>query len=330
MPTDALRPIRLGDWELHPVGLEDRPLFEKYIRRTEYHADLWSSNFAYIWSTSRPSSRKMWAMVDGMLVPFLYSSKGSLYLFCLPFGPGGPARVTEVTRRCLHRCRAFNGGDPDRTLVRMVNAGQLKFLRRCPEFDRYFRIVPWEGIEQHYDVPKLSALVGREFANIRNRVNKFARENPGFTLDPYRDSDFDELLRLSQRWKATSGVKYATVFDGHYFRELLIHGTQLGQTTLVLRTNGRVAGMVAGSPLPTGQSWGSVVKFDTGYPGLSETLIVEFARYLHRLDPAIRLMNVGSDLGSGGLRGYKLKFQPALSYKRYQIYFRRGAAAERS
>lgn len=328
LPTDSQGKLRLGDWHFRPVRMQDRELFAGYIRRSGYAADLWSSNFAYIWATSRPSSRKLWKIVDGMLVPFLYTRKGSLYLYCLPFGPGNPAEVTRVVRRCLRYCYAFNRGDSGRTLVRMVNEGQLQFLRRCPEFDRDFRVVPWRGIEQHYDVAKLSALTGREFGNIRNRVRKFARDNPDFQFSLYRDSDFQTLMKLGEQWKSTSGRKYSAIFDGRYYRELVAHGKSLGQITLVLRVHGAVVGMVAGSPLPTGESWGSLVKFETGYPGISETLIVEFARYLHRLDPGIRLMNVGSDLGRGGLRGYKLKFRPVLSYRRYQIYFRPSALPE--
>lgn len=325
MPIESPKPLRLGGWLFHPVCLADRERFAAYVRRTEYQADLWSSSFAYIWATSRPGSRKLWKIIDGMLVPFLYTRKGSLYLYCLPFGPGSPAQVTRVVRRCLAHCYMCNRRRANRTLVRMVNEGQLEFLRRCPEFGRDFRAVPWEGVERHFDVARLSALEGSEFGNIRNRVRKFARDHPDAELTPYRDADFEALMRLGQQWKDTSGRKYAMIFDGHYYRELVAHGRSLGQTTLVMRVDGRVIGMVAGSPLPNGESWGSLVKFEPEYPGLSETLIVEFTRYLHRLDPQIRLINVGSDLGRGGLREYKLKFRPALSYRRYQIYFRPSA-----
>lgn len=325
MPTESPKQFRLGGWLFHPVRLPDRERFAGYIRQTEYQADLWSSNFAYIWATSRPGSQKLWKIVDGMLVPFMYTRKGSLYLYCLPFGPGDPAKVTRVVRRCLSHCYAFNRQNAGRTLVRMINQGQLDFLHRCPEFDRNFRAVPWEGVERHFDVAKLSALKGSEFSNIRNRVRKFARDHPDSGLTPYRDADFETLMELGRQWQAASGSKYPTIFDGHYYRELVAHGKILGQTTLVMRVGGRTVGMVAGSPLPTGDSWGSIVKFEPGYPGLSETLIVEFARYLHRLDPRIRRINVGSDLGRGGLRDYKLKFRPVLSYRRYQIYFRPSA-----
>jgi hypothetical protein len=59
-----------------------------------------------------------------------------------------------------------------------------------------------------------------------------------------------------------------------------------------------------------------------GIPGLSETLIIEFAKKLNEINSLIRLINVGSDIGAGGLREYKLKFRPVLNLKRYEIYFK--------
>jgi uncharacterized protein len=315
--------IQLGKWTFHEISLDDKALFSRYIAETEYPANLWSSNFPYLWAESQSYQRTiLWRIIDGMLVPFAHSNKDTLYLFCLPFGKGNPSHVTLVLNKCMNFCHDWNGHDLTRTTVRMINDAQREFLERSPEFTNKYRLATLQGIERHYSVPKLVELRGKDFSNIRNRVNKFRLDNPGAQICTYDDSKYDELIALSQRWKKAAGQKHGRVFDGVYYKELVKNAKALDQTTLVIKLDGRIVGMISGGELPTGQSWGSVTKFDPGHPGLSETLVVEYARALHRQNPGIELMNVGSDLGTGGLREYKLKFRPVLNYKRYHIYLR--------
>ena len=317
-PTDCLR---LGNWDFHEIRLEDRELFASYIKKTEYPANLWSSNFAYLWAISQSESRRiLWRIVDGMLAVFVHSYKDSLYLYCLPFGPGDSQSVVGVLDRCLKFCYEWNKRDVGRTMVKMINAAQMEFLGKCSGFREKYRLVTWIGIERHFDVHALSSLKGKDFSGIRNRLNKFRREHPDARMTEYEEKDFDELIALSAKWKETSGKKYSAILDGVYYREILRSCRELGQKTLVIRLKGRIIGMISGSELPTGQSWGSVIKYEEGFPGLSETLIIAIVKELNRMNPEIRLMNSGSDLGAGGLRDYKLKFRPALNLKRYQVF----------
>lgn len=319
--SSGAAPIAGGS--LHEIRLEDMELYSGYIRRTKYPANLWSSSFAYLWAVSQSSRRKiLWRIEDGMFVVFGQAADHTLYLPCLPAGAGDPEKLTAAVRRSLDFCSRTNGPEQKAPVLKIINEAQLAWLRRCPDFDRYFRVVVWQGIERHFDVPGLSALKGKQFEDLRNRTNKFRREHPEAKLTRLQDGDIDGLLELGRRWEDTSGRKYSRVFDGVYYREIIRNSDALGQITLVMRENGRIIGMVSGGVLPNGESWGSLVKFDAGVPGLSETLLVEFAREIHRVDSGVGLMNVGSDLGPGGLREYKLKFRPVLNYKRYQVSLR--------
>ena len=311
---------RLGDWKFHALQLEDQAFFSKQIRRTSFPVDLWSSNFAYLWAVSHSGHRQvLWRADDGMLVPFVLSRTGALYLQCLPFGEATPAKAVNVLYRCMQYCLAYNKGDKERTMLKMAGEKQLAFLRESPAFDRCFTPRAWQGIEQHLSLAKLAGMEGADFANVRNRVRKFYREHPEAGVRLYRPDDFEALLALDRRWRETSGSKYSNLIDGAYYRELVAHGEELGQTTLVMCEHGRIIGMVAGSLLPGGQSWGSLLKFEPGMPGLSETLLVEFAREMRRRDPHAETVNIGSDLGESGLRRYKLKFRPVFSQKRYRV-----------
>jgi len=315
--------VRIGTWDFHVIQLEDKDIYAEYVKKTRYPANLWSSNFAYLWADSQSSKRTiLWRIIDGLLVTFAYSYKKTLYLFCLPFGDSTPEKLIDVLLTALNYCLEWNYFNKDAAVVRMINENQLEFLEKDERFFQYFRKTVWSGIERHYDLKLVSELKGKDFENIRNRINKFRRENPDAQISHYQKEDYEELLKLDEKWRNTSGRKYPNIFDGVYYKELLKHHDELEQTTLIMRKGRRIIGMISGGFLHTGQTWGSVVKFEDHIPGLSETLTVEFCRLLRRMFPEAKYINVGSDLGSGGLRDFKLKFRPVLNLKRYQLYLR--------
>lgn len=315
--------IKIGEWIFHEISSEDKKIYSMHMKRTEYPVNLWSANFSYIWAISGSDKRKMlWKMIDGMLVTFVYSYKKTLYLFCLPFGKGSPEKVVSVLYKAMKYCYECNNQDKTKTSLRMINDDQLEFLRESPKFDALFELVTWQGIERHFDIKKLVFLRGKEFDNIRNKTNGFHKENPDAKVCIYQKSDYENLLQLEKTWKNTFGKKYDTVFDGAYYKELVEHFEDLEQIILVIKKGEKIIGMISGSELPSGNAWGSVVKFDDGYRGLSETLIIEMAKALNKLNPEINLLNTGSDLGEGGLRNYKLKFRPVLNQRRYEVYFK--------
>lgn len=315
--------ITLGKWEFHRIQLGDMERYSEFIQATDYPANLWSSNFAYLWSVSQSRSLKiLWRIVDDMLVTFGHSSRNTLNLFCLPMGEGTPEKLIDVVLKAVRYCCEWNEQVGRPAMVRMINQCQLAYLRRCPDFDSLFRLVTLQGIERHLDVEKLVMLSGKAFQTVRTKMNKFQRENAHATLRSYDSDDEDTLIHLGEEWDRSAGRKYRHIVDRRYYRGLIHYCQELGQHIWVVHNGETIIGMVAGSQLPTGNAWGSLLKYREGIPGLSEFLSVSFARELHRLYPHVKLINIGSDLGAGGLRDYKLKFRPVLNLKRYQVHLK--------
>lgn len=315
--------VKLGSWDFYVVQIDDMEMYDSYIRQTQCPMNLWSANFAYIWAISQSEKRTLlWKIIDGLLVTFAISYKNTLSMFCIPFGNADPERLINVILISMRYCLEWNKDDKAKTVIRMVNEDQLDFLKKSARFGKYFTKTTWTGIERHFDVNKLVTLNGKDFENIRNRINRFRRENPDAEICLYQETDYEKLLELEDHWRNTSGRKYSNIFDGVYYKELVKHNKELNQVTLVMKKSGSIIGMVSGCILPTNQAWGSVVKFEKAYPGLPETLIVEYAKLIHEINPDTEFMNVGSDLGPGGLRDFKLKFRPVLNLKRYQIYLK--------
>jgi hypothetical protein len=315
------RKIIVGNWILHRIRLRDKEMYSYFIKQSQYPVNLWSSNFDFIWADAQSVQKQVyWKIVDGMLVTFAFQKRYGLYLLCLPFGSGDPDQVLHVVYRCLQFCNRWNRSKnyPPAT-VKTVNSQQLEFLEKSEYFRKFFEYVKLKGIERHFSVKNLVELKGNSFQRIRNAINRFNRNYPQTIFRRYTPKDYKPLLLVSQNWKKTAGSKYSVIFDDVYFHEILKHQAELDHLIIVAEMDGKIVGMASGGILPTGQSWGCLIKKLADINDLNEKLIVEFAKEIHRIDPNVELMNVGSDLGAEGLIAFKEKFRPVLNLERYRI-----------
>ena len=284
--------ILLGKWSFKVIELSDIDLYSYYIKRTEYSPNLWTSNFPLLWAISQSKIKKIvWKIVDDMLVTFGYLKSGFLYLICLPVGKGNSEQVSKVVYKCLNYCAKWNVDIKSNTLVKVVNATQLDFLRKYEKFNEYFKVVGWVGLEKHFSINKLVALSGKEFESIRRKINKFHRLYPTAIVREYDDRDFKEIVELGKHWIDTAGEKYSVIFDNVYFYEIIKNYKALNHLVLVVEIDDKIIGMVSGGELPTGQSWWCLSKFINDYNGLSEVLIIELAKAINKKNPSIEFMN---------------------------------------
>lgn len=315
--------IHLGEWDFNVISLADMNNYASYIKESEYPANLWPSNFAFLWGVSQSNTRKiLWKVVDGMLVTFSYLRSSDLYLNCLPFGKGGPDKLVAVVYKCLNYCYNWNSKVNSSTVVKVVTSQQLEFLKKSDNFYKYFKVTGLVGLEKHFSISKLISLSGKDFESIRRKLNKFRRLYPDAIIREYTDKDFDNAMKLGEYWAKTSGQKYSHIFDKVYYRELIKNCKKLNHIVLVVEFHGELIGLVSGGELPTGESWWCISKFKNEYDGLSEFLVIELAKEIHKKNPKIELMNAAEDMGPGGLRVYKERFKPVLDLRRYVLKLR--------
>ncbi|MGO0062610.1 phosphatidylglycerol lysyltransferase domain-containing protein [Brevibacillus fluminis] len=316
--------MKLGQHGFRRIRLRDKAVFDEYMKMCEYPANLWSSNFAYLWADSQADKRQVyWKIIDGMLVPLVYLRGKGLHVCCLPFGKGGPDHVLRVVARSLWFCNRWNRQHgAGKATVRALNESQLAFLRSSARFRKLVEKWKIKGIEMHYDVEKLLALKGKDFANVRNILNRFRRNYPDVTIRRGNPGDLGHILRVSKNWRKTAGKKYDVVFDDVYFREIVAYQEELDHLVLVAENKEKIVGVVTGGVLPTGESWGCLIKKIDQIDGLNEWMVIEFVKEISRINPQTKLLNVGSDLGMPGLSVYKQKFRPVLNLKRYRMRLR--------
>lgn len=312
--------IKLGNWNFSEIIITDNNLYEKYTKETNYPVNVWSYNFPFLWSFSQADTRTvLWKIIDNLLFTFGNTKKGTLYLVCLPFGKGNPDFIVKSLYKALTFCYDFNNKKSSKTLVRAVNENQLDFLRKSDYFDKYFTVKLLNGIERHFNINDILELKGKKFSNVRYKINKFNREYPEAVVRSYKSKDFDKLLKLSKYWDSTSGENYNSIWGNVFYTEIVRNYYKLRHIILVIEIDNKIQGMVSGGITAEGQSWGSFLKGNRNIVGINEKLIKEFAHEINRVNPHVKYVNMGSDMGASGLITFKEKFHPVFNFKRYKI-----------
>jgi hypothetical protein len=326
-PDSAVETFRnlpiVEEWGFRPIKLRDRPLYDQFVAASEFPVDIWSSNFAYLWAHTRIPRQLviLRSQVDGMLVTWVLTTNGRLYLPCLPVGPGDAEHVIGVLQRCEELCAEWNQRSryTRRPVLAKLSSNQLDFFQQFDAFNQQFSPKLLTGVERHLSVSKLTSLTGKKFSTIRYKLNKFQRENPEAKVRNYRAEDFDAVVALGQQWKETSGSKHRRLLDSFYFKATVKNHEALGLENLVIEVDDKIIGMTTGGILPNGQAWGYLTKFDNSYEGISETMVVAMAKRINEIDPSVELINVGTDFGNEQLAMAKEKFRPVHAYQRYAL-----------
>jgi hypothetical protein len=313
----------VNEWSFKPLKLKDKSLYDKYIANSEFPIDIWSSNFAYLWAHTRVPRKLviLRSRVDGMLVTWILTTRGRLYLPCLPVGPGDAEHVISVLLRCQALCAEWNqiSNYSDKPFLAKLSSNQLHYFQQNDTFNKKFSAKLLTGLERHLSVTSLTNLSGKKFSTIRYKVNKFTRDNPSAILRNYHTDDFDKVVSLGRQWKETSGTKHRRILDSFYFKATIKNHQALGLENLVIEVENKIIGVTTGGILPNGQAWGYLTKFDRSFDGISEFMVVSMAKKINQLDPNIELINVGTDFGNKQLAMAKEKFRPVNTYQRYAL-----------
>lgn len=320
-------------WTMKELTLEDKAELDRCVGETAFPVDIWSSNFAYLWSLNRRrrTLRVMRGEVGGMWVTWVLTRKGRLYMPCLPCGTAALDDLVDVLEQCSGFCNRINHEThhTHKASVARLSSTQLDFLSRSERFVNVYQPTRLSGVERHVTIARLLSLSGRRMSTVRHKVNRFKRDHPNARLRPYEARDFDRILELGRRWEQTSGSKHKRILDRFYFKGALRYHQELGLEVLVVESGAEMIGMTCGGLLPTGQAWGFITKFDGRCDGIADYLVVEMAKRIHEISPDAELINLGTDFGSEGLARAKEKFRPVLRNARWALFYRPDSVSER-
>ena len=188
----------------------------------------------------------LWKIVNRLLVVFRLISEKYIFLEFLPFGKAHPRKLSKVTYKCIKFCENWNAKLNKKGKVKYLNNLQLDYLKGCSSFQKRFIAKSKKGLERHIGVQKLLELKGGDFQNIRTKINKFKKNHPDFIVRRADDGDYSALLELKQLWNEKSGIKYPSIWDHYFYKNLIRNYKDLGHILLVVEIKGRIVGMTWG------------------------------------------------------------------------------------
>lgn len=278
---------------LKPVGLDDRPLIEEFLRR--FPSEACELNFAniFIW---RDSEKPRFTLLNGNLCLFLEPDFEPPY--ALP--PLGRTALRETVAACLDRVPRLSRVTED--IVPELGDGF------CVEEDR-------DNFDYLYLASELGGLSGKKFDGKRNRIKKFESScaHEYVALGPHL---LDDCRRLFEEWFGTKNHDPYLQAEKAAILEGLDHFEALGLRGAAILVDGRVRAFTYGTLLTPGTAVIQVEIADPALPGLAQYINREFVR---RAWPDARFVNREQDVGVPGLRKAKLSYQPCRLVRKFNV-----------
>lgn len=198
--------------------------------------------------------------------------------------------------------------------IRCVLNTDLKNDNSLIILKKYFEVKP-ECNEYFYDNKKISMLEGKDFSKMRNKLNKFNKDNIDISYRWGTNKDKDILKLVYNKWKNEwNGLKYAQIFDGKYFDSMLKLGCEY---FLIFFDSDLPIGFMGYYPCNRNIVHCGFRKLDINYQYLTQYAQVKFCEELYRL--GYRYTNDDSDNNSKGLKELKTSFHPIHIMKQYQL-----------
>jgi len=281
---------------LKPVGLDDRPLIEDYLRR--FPSEACELNFAniFIW---RNSEKPRYTLLNGNLCLFLEPDFEPPY--ALP--PLGRTAVRETVTACLDLAPRLGRVTED--IVGELGDGF------CVEEDR-------DNFDYVYLASDMAGLCGKKFDGKRNRIKKFETScaHANIELDACH---LDACRRLFEEWFGGKNHDPYLRAEKDAILEGLAHYETLGLLGAAVLVDGRVRAFTYGTPLAPGTAVIQVEIADPAIPGLAQYINREFIRRAWR---DARFVNREQDVGVPGLRKAKLSYQPCRLVRKFNVRLR--------
>tara|TARA_B100000029_G_scaffold264737_1_gene260890 strand:+ start:161 stop:1096 length:936 start_codon:yes stop_codon:yes gene_type:complete len=159
-----------------------------------------------------------------------------------------------------------------------------------------------------YEPQKVFDKKGREFRDLRKKINRVARLDPVF--NEIQSQDLKPAENLLKDWRKNQGRKREFLLDWGYTMSSLKRFYEFSRSELrgwQVSVSGSLRGFALAGPISNKVGCFFVVKTDTQIDGLSEYL--RWKVFSELLDHS--LVNDAGDLGLPGLRQHKMKMRPS-------------------
>ncbi len=168
-----------------------------------------------------------------------------------------------------------------------------------------------------YDSQDIVNFSGKKYANQRNHISRFERDNPDWSFAAMTKSDVNEVrqfytafLEIRSKEDETAQEEIGKIF------EVLDHYDEYGFLGGILRTDGKIVGISMGE-IVRDTLIIHIEKADTTYSGVYQKLVNCYAK--EYVTDEVKFINREEDMGDPGLRKSKLSYRPIKLLEKFTV-----------
>jgi hypothetical protein len=295
--------VSIAGFAFKRLGFDAFPLYAHYFRNATHEDLTFYGSFPLMMY-----KRFGYKVIDGYLFVFRHirtDTEERIDSVGLPINENGERLDVDTTRKCLNTFNRRQGG----RIIHFHPA--LSAAYPSPLQPRHAVAV---GSEYIYSNELLAGLRGGAFQSLRRAVNRFSSRN-NVEIVPYEKKFRSDADRVYEKWCQLEGAKYASVWDGTLFRNLLDHhGIMDHHLFMVIdKAIGEYIGLFDAVRISPNIAMGVTRKLDSSYANLVDYCQVFLARHLNAL--GCPFLNDGDDAGGRpGLKNLKFRFHPISIY----------------
>ncbi|MDD7051595.1 MAG: phosphatidylglycerol lysyltransferase domain-containing protein [Lachnospiraceae bacterium] len=282
------------------IGMEDKPILEKYYAYEQSKCCEFSFCNNYLWA---PFYEMRYTIIEDMLV---FLAQGRQPSVGVPLAKDGASernlgKVVSILEEYFVSIQAP---------FQMHLVTEEKFAQLEAQFPgKYVIEYNRDQADYIYEVEKMISLSGKKLHGKRNHINKFKENNPNWRYEPLSQENVSACVKMAEEWREKNlcdekGEKHT---EFCVTLRALDEYEQLGLKGGVLRIEDRVVAFTLGEELNRETFVVHIEKamadIQGAYPMINQQFLVhEASQY--------KYVNREEDMGEEGLRKAKLSYYP--------------------
>lgn len=288
------------------LSLEDKEIFDEYLKGNRFKTCEYSFTSLYIW---RNAYDIQYSILRGILIIKKRDSEGS-YHFMQPLGYT-LENLKEVIDALIEYKIKFNF----KFLFKDVEEQFIKDLRSI-YFDGFCITEDRDTFDYIYDSSSLIKLSGRKLRNQKNHYNNFIRNNR-YKITNISKEEIYQCVKLSEAWYEQKEIDKDNLYhELRAIEELLQNRDKLDLECMAVYVNEKLSAFTIGERLNDEMAIIHIEKANSKVNGLYNFINKTFVEEYFSDVPFI---NREEDLGVQGLRMTKLAYKPVKLEPKYNI-----------
>ena len=289
--------------EFMPITLKEKPLFDEYFKRYNYPISEYTFTNLYMW---RNYYQIRWKVIDDSL--FIISLRDSKELGAFPPLGNDPEKGVKILENL-----AKSANVP----LRMYRVHE-SFISKLNNFRENLNIEEDRpNCDYIYLKDNLINLPGKEYLNIRKKLNKF-KKRYNWTYHSLDEGLISLILDMQEEWCGVRDCEDDESLASEYvgIRDILENWIDLGLIGGAIKVDNKVIAYTIGEVLTQDTVVIHVEKANPDYLGAYQA-INQF--FVNSINSDIVFINREQDLGNENLRKSKERYHPEHFIKKYNI-----------